>query len=279
MHPLKSANYVLLLCLSGSVVFAQDKPNIVFIPVDNSAQGDISLQSDSVLTVQAQEPGPISTERPSFSSSPIALASGRWQFEFGYQYSKDDEGASVQNHILPLLLIRTGVTDRLELQINWPGYSWTDVNGSSGHGANDVGIGVKWQVSDSSAATPIGIFAGLTLAVGSSDIGADEAEPVLGLFWSHSGRISLFGTVLISEASNDSVINNAIGLDLHLPGRKGAYVEYLITAQEGTGPEHSLGAGISFHRSSDLQFDVNASIGLNDRATDFYIGVGAARRF
>jgi len=248
MQPLKSANYMLLLCLSGSVVFSQ-------------------------------EPDPISTERPSFSSSPIAIANGTWQFEFGYQYSMDDDGASVEDHILPLLLIRTGVTDRIELQINWPGYSWTDVNGSSGHGANDVGIGVKWEVSDPGAATPIGIFAGLTLPVGSSDISTDEAEPVLGFFWSHSGRISLFGTVLFTEVGNDSVINNAIGLDFQLPGTTGAYVEYLITAQEGSGPEHSLGGGISFLRSNDLQFDVNAGIGLNGQATDFYIGVGAARRF
>ena len=68
-------------------------------------------------------------------------------------------------------------------------------------------------------------------------------------------------------------------MDLQLPGRNGAFVEYLITAQEGNGPEHSLGAGISFLRGADLQFDVIAGIGLGDRATDFYVGIGVARRF
>ena len=254
---MKSTNCALVLCLSGSIVFAQDEPNKV-----------AALESD-----------PISTERPSFSSSPIALESGRWQFELGYQYSKDNEGAGVEDHILPLLLVRTGISDRLELQISWPGYSWTEVNGNNGHGANDVGIGLKWQLSDPNAATLLGLFGGLTLPVGSSNIGANDTEPVLGLFWSHSGRFSLFGTVLLSETGNDTVINNAIGFDLQLPVGTGAYVEYLITAQKGNDAEHSLGAGISFLRNNDLQFDVNAGIGINDQATDFYIGVGVAQRF
>jgi len=154
MGPLKSTNYALVLCLSGSIVFAQDEPN----------------------KAPAHESHPISTERPSFSSSPIALERGKWQFELGYQYSKDNEGVSAQDHILPLLLIRTGISDRLELQISWPGYSSTEVNGNNGHGANDVGIGVKWQLSDPNAATLLGLFAGLTLPVGDSDIGAGVAR-------------------------------------------------------------------------------------------------------
>ncbi len=214
MRPLKSTYYALVLCLSGSIVFAQDEPN----------------------KAPAHESHPISTERPSFSSSPIALERSKWQFELGYQYSKDNEGVSAQDHILPLLLIRTGISDRLELQISWPGYSWTEVNGNNGHGANDVGIGLKWQLSDPNAATLLGLFAGLTLPVGDSDVGADDTEPVLGLFWSHSGRFSLFGTVLYSESGNDTVISNAIGMDLQLPVGTGAYVEYLITTQEGNGP-------------------------------------------
>ena len=59
----------------------------------------------------------------------------------------------------------------------------------------------------------------------------------------------------------------------------GTYVEYLITAQEGNGPEHSLRAGIAFLRNNDIQFDVNAGIRLSNQATDFYIGAGVARRF
>ncbi len=98
-------------------------------------------------TVHSQDRDPISTERPSFSSSPEALASGVWQFEFGYQYSQDRDGAEFDDHTLPLLLIRTGIGDRLELQINWAGYSWMDVNGRTVHGASDAGFGVKWQRS------------------------------------------------------------------------------------------------------------------------------------
>ena len=60
-------------------------------------------------TVHSQDRDAISTERPSFSSSPHALASGVWQFEFGYQYSQDRDGAKIDDHTPPLLLIRTGL--------------------------------------------------------------------------------------------------------------------------------------------------------------------------
>lgn len=229
--------------------------------------------------VHPQNPDPISTERPSFSSSPETLANGLWQFEFGYQYSQDHDGAKFDEHTLPLLLIRTGLTDRLELQFNWAGYSWMEASGRTVHGGSDAGIGLKWQLSDEDAVTGIGLFAGLTLPAGSSDIGSDEAEPVLGIFWSHTERLSLFGTTLITESDHDTVISNAIGLNIPSSGNIGGYIEYVGVAREGSGPEHSLNAGVSFLRRSDLQFDASAGIGLNDRATDFYIGIGAARRF
>ena len=230
-------------------------------------------------TVHAQDRGPINTERPSFSSSPIALKSGVWQFEFGYQYSQDRDGPDFDDQTLPLLLIRTGIADRVELQINWAGYSWMEVDGRAVHGFNDAAIGLKWQLSEEDAITSIGVYGGLTLPVGSSEIGNDDTEPVLGIFWSHSGKLGLFGTASITESGNDTVISNAIGLNIPSRGNTGGYVEYLGVAQEGGGPQHSLNVGVTFLRSSDFQFDANAGFGLNDRATDFYLGVGAARRF
>ena len=49
MHPLKSVKYILLLLLSGPAV-AQDKPNIVYILVDNWGWGDISIQGGTIQT-------------------------------------------------------------------------------------------------------------------------------------------------------------------------------------------------------------------------------------
>ena len=50
MHISKSAVSILLLCLFVSVAFAQDKPNVVYILVDNWGWGDISAQGSTIQT-------------------------------------------------------------------------------------------------------------------------------------------------------------------------------------------------------------------------------------
>jgi len=47
---LKSSISLLLLCLLGSVATAQDKPNVVYILVDNWGWGDISIQGGTIQT-------------------------------------------------------------------------------------------------------------------------------------------------------------------------------------------------------------------------------------
>lgn len=234
------------------------------------------LLGDAAL---AQASDPISAERPSFSSSPIALATGLWQVEAGYQYTTEGGSADLEVHNLPQLLIRGGIAENVELQIGWPGYSWADVGGQSFNGTNDGSVGVKWQLSDRNAATPIAVFAGLSLPVGSDEFSADEAEPLLGFFWSHAGRLNLFGTAIVTESGKDTVIGNAVGISLPARGNVSSYLEYAGLFQEGSGPQHLLNGGLAFLRNNDLTFDVHASIGLNGRAPDFSFGFGMATRF
>lgn len=227
----------------------------------------------------AQDSDPISAERPSFSSSPIALGEGLWQVEAGYQYTSDGGSVDTDVHTLPLFLLRGGLAENVELQVSWPGYSWAEVNGSNFDGTTDMTAGVKWQLTDRNAATPVAVFLGASLPVGSDEFSADDSEPILGLFWSHAGRLSLFGTAILTESGKDTVIGNAIGINLPPRGNVGSYVEYAGTYQDGEGPQHILNGGLSFLRHNDLVFDVSLGIGLNDRAPDIFLGFGLATRF
>ncbi len=230
------------------------------------------------LPVAAQDS--LSAERPSFSSSPIALGAGLWQIEGGYQYTRIN--SNVESHTLPLMLLRYGAADRAEVQLSWGGYNQVDVGSASVDGISDMSLGVKWQLSDDDATTPIGLFAGVSLPVGDNNFSSNEVDPAVGLFWAHNGRASLFGTVLISESDNDTTIGNAIGINLPMAERCAtcsAYLEYFGLHPERGGPQHNLNGGVSWLRSNDLQFDVTVGVGLNDRAGDGYLGFGAAYRF
>ena len=145
-----------------------------------------------------------------------------------------------------------------------------------------MSLGVKWQLSDDDATTPIALFAGASLPVGDRNFTSDEVDPVVGLFWAHNGQLGLFGAVLVSESNSTMTVGNAVGVNLPVAGycdSCSAYIEYFGIHVENNGPQHNLNGGVSWLYSNDLQFDVNLGLGLNDRAPDGYVGFGAAYRF
>ncbi len=235
----------------------------------------------AALLVTASAAGQdFSAERPSFSSSPLALATGYWQLEGGFQYFKASD--DVDGFSLPNGLLRYGAGERAEIQLGWTGYARFDTSGGDVDGFTDASLGVKWQLSEDNATTPLALFAGVSLPVGGDELSSDELDPAVGLFWGHNGRVSLFGTVLLSESASQTTIGNAVGINLPLERRCNhcsAYLEYVGIHAEGSGPQHSLNGGYAWMTRPNLQFDVNAGFGLNDRAADGYFGFGAAYRF
>ena len=146
------------------------------------------LVANAVLIAQqaaAQSVQPMTTERPSFSTTPYVLSPGGWQIESGYRYTNDSDGADFELHTLPEALLRYGMNDGIELQFGWPGLSWRDNGNNSDNGMNDATIRVKIQVADESAATPMAFFAGLTLPVGDDEFSSDSYDPSIGAAWAH----------------------------------------------------------------------------------------------
>ena len=133
--------------------------------------------------VLAQDPGPINTERPSFSSSPLALAAGFWQIEAGYEYTRNLGSNSSKEQTLRNALLRFGFHPGFELQLNWAGYNRLTSPGSKTTGLKDASLGVKWQISADDTPFVAGVFAGVTLPVGDKDLTSDEYDPEFAVFW------------------------------------------------------------------------------------------------
>ncbi|MFC1689556.1 transporter [Pseudomonadota bacterium] len=229
--------------------------------------------------VLAQDPGPINTERPSFSSSPLALTTGLWQIESGYVYTRNVGSNSSKEQTLPNALLRFGFHPRFELQLNWAGYSRMTSQGSSTSGLKDASLGVKWQIIADDAPFVAAVFAGVTLPVGDKEFTSDDYDPEFAVFWTYSGVLEWFGTAKLTESDNKYKIENALGINFSLAQDTGAYVEYKGTFPEGQGPAHDLNFGVTWLLSNDLQVDLNGALGLNKRASDFTLGTGIAYRF
>lgn len=229
----------------------------------------------------AQAPGPINTERPSFSSSPLVMATGYWQIEMGYQFTRDNDDSSLKEHSLPRALLRYGFHENLELQLSSTGYTWQDLDGQKKNGSHDVSLGIKWQVNDSDAIIPIGLFGNISLPVGSSEFTSDDYDPSMGVFWTHSSTLEWFGAAMLNYSDDSLTLDNAVGISFSLPNNTSAYVEYLGTFYKGESDdaEHNLNLGLTWLLSYNLQLDINGGFGLNTKANDYYTGTGIAYRF
>ena len=242
-------------------------------PLIRAIIGMSGLASPALLLADTNEP--INTERPSFSSSPLALSPGTVQLEAGYQFT--DDAADVQTY--PLALLRLGLLERLELQVSWPGTSRVDAGRGSIDGSNDTSIGVKWQVTGDDAAVPLALFAGLSLPTGNRAFSSDSVDPSLGLFWTYTSTLSWFGTAALSESNGDTTLSNGIGITFPISARVGGFIEYVGQFGSGNGPSHAVNGGITVAPQSNFQWDVNVGVGVNDRSPDLSVGAGVAYRF
>jgi hypothetical protein len=225
--------------------------------------------------VAAQQVPDIATDRPSFSATPSTVDVGVWLGEFGYLYTGNDDGPDKQT--LPQALLRYGLADDMELQVNWSGYSRTDSGGPSGF--TDASIGVKIQLSDRPGATKIAFLATLSVPIGNNQLSSDSFDPAVKLAWSHSGIADFFGTAALASSDSDLTFSNGVGVAFAVGDRQGLFFEHQMDVPENGGTSHGLNSGFTWLLSADAQVDFNASVGLNDNASDYTLGFGYARRF
>jgi hypothetical protein len=221
----------------------------------------------------------IITERPSFSSSPVALAPRAVQVEAGYQYSRNRGAEDSIDRTLPFGLLRLGLVDRVEVQLGWAGWSRRSDGATRTTGTNDPTINLKWQLTPTVAGLTVALLASTSVPLGAAELSSGEAEPAVSALWSYSGTLEWFGTVQVSHAGDETSVGNALGLSFALAPRTGAYLEYFGNYGRRAGPEHSVNGGLSYLLRPHLQLDVYAGAGLNERATDFFAGAGFGYRF
>jgi hypothetical protein len=227
----------------------------------------------------AEQPGPINTERPSFSSSPLALPKGYWQLETSYSYVRGGGSSGSREQAIPTALLRHGFATDLELQLNWAGYIRARDHGADIDGIGDASLGVKWQTNSADNRFVAGLFAGVSLPVGDSELTSDAYDPNVALFWSFADHLDWFGTVNLSESGGRYQVQNGVGVSLPLRGNASGFLEYQGSYLEGEGSQHQLNTGVLWLHGYDLQFDIHGSAGISSRAPDLVLGAGISYRF
>lgn len=230
---------------------------------------------------------PISTDRPSFSVGPGTIPPGRVQFETGYTFSFEDAHPNVKTHTFPETLIRVGLTDLVELRVEWPNLTYID-NGMNADGFRDLGLGVKVQVFQQEGFRPRLSFAGrLSIPTGDEDFSSDRVDPELRTIVTYSlnERLDVFGNVNVggptSQGTRFVQVSSSLGMSARIRDRFTGFVEYfgLYPREAAGGSGHFRQTGLIYLLTYHLQLDARVGGGLTRGTDDFFTGAGISWRF
>ncbi|CAN5179002.1 hypothetical protein BH20GEM2_BH20GEM2_21510 [soil metagenome] len=231
---------------------------------------------------------PLVTDRPDFTESAVTIAPGRYQLESGYTFTRV---GPEREHGVGEVLLRVGLTDRLELRLGAGSLLVRDDELAQRSGLDDTSIGVKLRIAEEGdrvgAGRPgIALLAGTTLPTGSGGFGADVAQPgaTLALAWTLSDRVGVasnLGYVYASDGGDRfDEFSGSVEVGYSLTERWGSYLEASGFAVGDGGTDTGfLNGGVTYLFSPDLQVDARIGAGLNGVDPDYFVGVGIARRW
>lgn len=234
------------------------------------------------LAQDADEPRPMTIDRPSLGTSSLTVGEGVVQIESGVFVQSDRTGGPSATS-LPSTL-RLGLTDDLEFRIDTALYTWT--GGISGF--EDPIPGIKWTFAETDSAT-FGLLANVEVPAGAAAFRSQRLLPgaLLLADWDLGGGTGLSlnaggfgtedpatGTLLLSSFTAASVSQTFSDL---LSG----YVEVATLGPEALGDPTTVVAngGLTFQVTEDTALDFAVFRGLSSSGLDWGGTVGIANRW
>ena len=219
---------------------------------------------------------PIDTNRPGFSFTPGIVAVGQFQVETGITYTRIDSNSD--NVALPAADIRFGVAERIEAFVSSLSWERFETDGTKTSGLTDPDAGIKMKIGEKADALQLALLLKVSVPVGGNDLSSDRWDPTAGLIWTSGGGLPLAGTVTVSSFDAGLQLDNGLKLPFSLGKGRSAFVEWEANLPEDGGSSHWMNFGFQWLSAERAQFDLNAGLGLNDRAGDYRIGAGFSIR-
>jgi hypothetical protein len=255
-----------------------------------STENRLELQSEEGETAEGEfEVGEeIETDRDSFTPSTKTVASGRWLFESSYSFIDQREG--FETHSFPEILVRYGLTDRLELRLGWnyeiggPN-SILSGNTTEHHSLFEEGsrflYGAKFALLEQAGVQPEAslIIQGSTPTFGESSITNFSATSVAG--WQFQNDLTLDFATRFQTSHEDedhfNVWSPSAVLKMPIGEYWKAHVEYfgvLTDERHESTQQHFFSPGIHRLIHQDLEVGVRVGWGLNHTSPEFFSNIG-----
>jgi hypothetical protein len=222
------------------------------------------------------------------------LARGRTQLEGGYSFLRDSIGGSkATQHAFPDLLLRFGMTDRLELRLGWPGYVSSDADdptlGVGIRGTLDPNVGLLCDLWGQRGALPqTAVLAAVPVPLEGNPFAFNSLQPAAELLyaWEFGTRVAVTGRsglgIFDTGGDNYTQFQQSVSFDVALTERWGAFASWDLLANHGSWDDtgqHMAGGGLSLLLTERFAISGRIATGLNSAAPDMLSDIRFAYRF
>jgi len=220
---------------------------------------------------------PISTDRPSVTSSSVAVPVGSFQMESGFTDTVIHGERTLDG---PESFLRFGLGPKTELRVTTPIYF--DAMGAS-RGFGDTAIAVLEQLGPVRG-FDVAVILSLSFPSGAREWSSHGYDPFVQVPWSRGvsknwTAAGMFSVYWPTEAGRRNTTGETtFQMDRQLTSRWDAFVEYAGDFPQAGGPSHLMHFGTEVRVTRNQQIDLHGGFGLSSAAVDHFWGVGYSFR-
>lgn len=233
---------------------------------------------------------PLITDRPDQTESAFTIPRRTVQLETGMAYIVDKTAdEKTTDFVYNTSLIRFALFENLELRLafSFNEFKTKDLktNEETGNaGLSPVSLGLKIHIVEEKGWIPeIAFLGAIRIAkTGEVELSVPYTGPSFRLAFSNtiSDHVSIgynIGADWDGESANAAWFYS-VAPGFSIAERWGCFIEAYGFIIENDQPIHMIDAGITFSAINNLQFDVSAGFGINDKASDGFVSGGLSWR-
>lgn len=230
-------------------------------------------------------------ERPGtgFSTSTIPVGKLAWEQSLAnahYFEDQNEQGQTVKHTLVYAdTLLRTGLSDDVELQLGWQGPAWskTKIAGQSSEqdGLGDVSIAVKKSIDLDDDKLSMAVLAQAVIATGNASFSVQDDIYTLAssINYAYSEGLTTGLSMFYSVQDGQWRATAVPNLNYALNDKWAGYSELVSSKAESEDYEYGLGSGVMYQVNSRLQLDAGVGVGLNGTADRYQASLGFAYAF
>ncbi|MCI0464460.1 MAG: transporter [Gemmataceae bacterium] len=300
MHPIIRRVMLVIGCgwlLGGPCLDAQGQPPRAILLPPVTREREEAPEKEEPGEQEREEEEPIETDRDSFTPATKTVSKGRFIVESAYSFIDNRRG--LDTHSFPELLLRYGVTDRIEVRLGWSyevGGAGNEISGNQAEEESfqrsgverehNLAYGTKVEVTRQNGWLPQSALLVMAFTPTGGESNDTQAVGTYVFGWTLPNRWKADAALRYATGSEEGdrfdILAPSVVLRVPVGEKWNVHGEYfgLFSRDRATDfVRHYLSPGVHYLVNNNLEVGVRVGWGLNDQSARFFCNVGGGWRF